>query len=229
MNGRGNDKFMQIQHQIRQNSYSVQDYISELTEWTEDINEKDKNAKVGKGIKVPSKKLPPIRSDKLEQERVKSNKSGSYLDSVKTKDNQQSVKKEETKVNEESKDFKRDITPMPKYYNKWDQFDPKTAIEEVEKDANIGFDKTIAKSGEEISKTSSNPAMYEPSEYDNLTEEERKELEKEKFLKGTSGAKPNTQIVIKGGNTPTPQSQIESMKKKGNSFYTSLEYEKAIE
>mmetsp|Transcript_33334 Transcript_33334/g.32780 ORF Transcript_33334/g.32780 Transcript_33334/m.32780 type:complete len:97 (+) Transcript_33334:372-662(+) len=96
---------------------------------------------------------------------------------------------------------------MPKYYKSWDNFDENEAIKEIE--------------GAEA------PAF--PPEYEGLTEEEIKEKEKEKFLKGTSGAKPNTQIVIKGGNAPTPQLNIEHMKKQGNSFFTSLEFEKAIE
>jgi hypothetical protein len=48
-------------------------------------------------------------------------------------------------------------------------------------------------------------------------------------VKGTSGARPNTQIVVKGGATPSPFSMIESSKKQGNSYFASLEYEKAID
>jgi formylglycine-generating enzyme required for sulfatase activity len=55
MSTNGNDKFIQLQHQIRQNSYSVQDYVSELTEWTQEINEKDSDAKLGKGAKIINK------------------------------------------------------------------------------------------------------------------------------------------------------------------------------
>jgi hypothetical protein len=55
MSTNGNDKFIQLQHQIRQNSYSVQDYVSELTDWTQEINEKDSDAKLGKGAKVTNK------------------------------------------------------------------------------------------------------------------------------------------------------------------------------
>ena len=224
-----NDKFMRLQNQIRQNTYSVQDYVHDLVDWTEEINEKDTKVKQGE-VSKPNKKLPPIRSDKLEQERIKSNKSRSYLDTVKKPAKAPQKKGEKPKVNDDVKDFKRDVTPMPTYYNKWDQFDPDAALEDVENDKNIGFDKTLTDKGTEITKTSKNPVTYQPTEYDeDMTEEEKQAKAKEDFLKGTSGAKPNTQIVVKGGKTPTPQSQIESMKKQGNIHFTSLEYEKAVE
>lgn len=55
MSMKGNDKFVMLQNQIRQNSYSVQDYVSELTDWTEEISQKDIDVKQGKGIKVVNK------------------------------------------------------------------------------------------------------------------------------------------------------------------------------
>lgn len=80
----GNKKFMQIQHQIRQNSESVQDYVADLGKWTSEINEKDKDVKQGKRVKPTTKKLPPIRSNKLEQQRLQINKTASYLDTLPT-------------------------------------------------------------------------------------------------------------------------------------------------
>jgi hypothetical protein len=229
MSTSGNEKFIQLQNQIRQNNYSIQDYISELADWTEEVAQKDVNAKEGKGIKFQnSKKLPPIRSQILEEERVK-NKSLNYIDIKKKEEVREEDKQPNIEVSEDSKEFKRDITPMPNYYNKWDKFDPKKAMEEIEKDKNIGFDKTLNKSGTEITKSSKNEKMYEPSPVDDMTEEERMQLEKEKFLKGTSGAKPNTKMVVRGGANPTPLSKIEATKKKGNNYFTSLDYEKAIE
>lgn len=230
MNPSQNDNFIRLQNQIRQNTHSVHDYISELTEWTEDIEKKDVDVKHGKGVKTTSKKLPPIRSQKLEQERIKNNKSGSYLDLV-IKENR--VQKQEVVAvdeNSEDKEYKRDVTPMPTYYNKWDKFDPNKAMEDVENDRNIKYDTTLHATGKNLTKTATTSKIYEPATYDDdLTEEEKRELEKQKFLKGTSGAGPNTQIVIKGGANPTPLSKIESTKKQGNTYFTSLEYEKAIE
>ncbi len=46
-------------------------------------------------------------------------------------------------------------------------------------------------------------------------------------MKGTSGARPGTKIVIKGGTQK--RNQAEEFKLQGNSYFTSLEYEKAIE
>jgi len=42
-----NDQFFRIQQQIRQNSIGVQEYVSELTEFYEEIDEKDVSCKKG--------------------------------------------------------------------------------------------------------------------------------------------------------------------------------------
>lgn len=229
MSTSGNEKFIRLQHQIRQNNYSIQDYISELADWTEEMTQKDVDAKEGKGVKSQNnKKLPPIRSQILEEERVK-NKSRNYIDIKMKEEIKKTPEQSKENINEDAKDFKRDVTPMPTYYNKWDKFDPEKAMEDIEMDKNIGFDKTLNKTGAEITKTSKNEKIYEPSPVEDMTEEERMQIEKEKFLKGTSGAKPNTKMVVKGGANPTPLSKIEATKKKGNNYFTSLDYEKAIE
>lgn len=51
----GNEKFMRIQHQIRQNSESVQDYMADLGKWTSEIDQKDNEVREGKGVKPSSK------------------------------------------------------------------------------------------------------------------------------------------------------------------------------
>ena len=43
----------------------------------------------------------------------------------------------------------------------------------------------------------------------------------------TSGAKPNTKLVIKGG-TVKPSSEAELLKQQGNSYFVSLEYDNAL-
>lgn len=48
------------------------------------------------------------------------------------------------------------------------------------------------------------------------------------MMKRTSGAKPNTKLVIKGG-TIKKSGQAEQLKLQGNAFFLSLEYEKAID
>jgi hypothetical protein len=184
----------------------------------------------GKVPKLQINKLPPIRSDRLEQERIKKNKYSSYLDTLKKGKKPKENKPQEV-VDQEATGYKRDVTPMPNYYNKWDSFDPDSVMEDIENEKNIGFDRTLNKTGEEITKSSKSDRIYQPTDYDDdaLTEEEKHQIEKDKFLKGTSGARPNTQIVVKGGATPSPFSMIESSKKQGNSYFASLEYEKAID
>ena len=225
-----NEKFMRLQLQIRNNSASAQDYISELSDWTEEIGEKDKHAKSKTNPKVTNKTLPPIRSVQLENERIEYNKGSSYVDSIKHKQKTTVTKEEVKPIDENSKDYKRDVTPMPTYYKKWDNFDIDGALNAVEKGENIGFDKTLSKTGEEITKTSKISQVYEPTSVESdLNDEERMQLEKERMLKGTSGAKPNTKIVVKGGSAPTAISNIESLKKQGNTYFASLDYEKAID
>lgn len=112
----GNQKFMQIQNQIRNNTYSVRDYVSELSDWTEEIQEKDRNTKSGKNVKVSNKNLPPIRSVKLEHERMKYSKHGSYLDTLQKKPEQPKVDTSEDANPNDVNDFKRDNNPMPNYY-----------------------------------------------------------------------------------------------------------------
>lgn len=46
-------------------------------------------------------------------------------------------------------------------------------------------------------------------------------------MKLTSGAKPNTKIVIKGG-TVKPTAEAEHLKSQGNSFFSSLDYSNAV-
>ena len=48
------------------------------------------------------------------------------------------------------------------------------------------------------------------------------------MMKLTSGAAPNTKLVIKGG-TVQKNSNAEFLKLEGNSYFTSLEYDKAID
>lgn len=225
-----NEKFMRLQLQMRNNSNSIQDYVTDLSEWTEEISQKDKQVK-GKGDqKTTAKTLPPIRSVQLEKERKEYNTASSYVDSIKNK-TKVTVQQEKIKpVDETSKDYKRDVTPMPTYYKKWDNFDIEGALNAVEKGENFGFDKTLSKTGDEITGSSKISQVYEPTSIANDVESEDKALlEKERMMKGTSGAKPNTKIVVKGGSTPSTASNIESLKKQGNTYFVSLDFDKAID
>jgi hypothetical protein len=48
------------------------------------------------------------------------------------------------------------------------------------------------------------------------------------MFRRTSGAKPNTKLVIKGG-TVKKSSMADTLKQQGNAFFMSLDYEKAID
>lgn len=88
---------------------------------------------------------------------------------------------------------------MPDYYKAWDKFGK--ALDEEE---NL----TIA----------TNPKAVDPKQPQNAAE----------MMAATSGAGPNTQIVIKGG-LRKPVSLAEEFKLQGNSYFISLEYSKSID
>ncbi len=48
------------------------------------------------------------------------------------------------------------------------------------------------------------------------------------MMQRTSGAKPNTKIVIKGGSVQK-NSMAEQLKQQGNAYFVSLDYERAID
>lgn len=102
--------------------------------------------------------MPPIRSSKLEEERVRNNEAGSYLDTLPKNEH---AHEEEDKTPHGDQNFERDGTPMPKYYKNWDNFDEVEAIRKME-----GLQLT----------------MLFP-EYEGLTVEEIKQKEKERLQK----------------------------------------------
>lgn len=88
---------------------------------------------------------------------------------------------------------------MPDYYKAWDKFGK--ALDDEEKI-------TVA----------TNPKAVDPKQPQNAAE----------MMAATSGAGPNTQIVIKGG-LRKPVSLAEEFKLQGNSYFISLEYSKSID
>lgn len=102
--------------------------------------------------------------------------------------------------------YKRDNTPMFDYYKAWDKFS-----NEVDPDI------------DQDSSSASNLQAKNPV----FKEEPRPQTQAE-MMKPTSGARPNTSIVVKGAR----QRQIsiaEEFKIQGNSYFSSLDYSKAIE
>lgn len=96
--------------------------------------------------------------------------------------------------------YRRDNTPMPDYYKAWDKL-----ANDIDNDENV--DSNQAK----------NPKFKDEGPASQAD-----------MMKLTSGAKPNTQMVIKGG-TQRLDSEAEELKKQGNSYFVSLEFRKAID
>jgi len=81
----------------------------------------------------------------------------------------------------EAKNLKRDTTPMFNYYKDWDKYADEALAEfdENEKEESSDDDERIAK----------NPKF----------EEEDAPANQAEMMRLTSGAKPNTKLIIKGG------------------------------
>jgi len=90
---------------------------------------------------------------------------------------------------------------MPDYYKAWDKFGK--ALDDIDDD--------------EV-EAAKNPMPVAAKEPQNAAE----------MMARTSGAKPNTSIVIKGG-LRKPVTMAEEFKSQGNSYFISLEYSKAID
>ena len=97
--------------------------------------------------------------------------------------------------------YKRDNTAMPDYYKAWDKFGK--ALDDIDED-----EVEMAK----------NPTAVDVKGPANAAE----------MMARTSGAAPNTSIVIKGG-LRKQVTLAEEFKGQGNSYFISLEYSKAID
>ena len=102
---------------------------------------------------------------------------------------------------------------MPDYYKNWDKFASKAVeSEELDEDGNrIVSTKTIV------------------NKDDAVTKNQERAKTQEEFLAATSGARPNTKIVVKGAQTTHQRTLAEDYKNKGNSCFVSLDFEKAID
>lgn len=117
-------------------------------------------------------------------------------------------KKDVKKVPKSEAELKRDTTPLIDYYKAWDKFADAELQKEDDDDEN--------NDGEIIPALNPKP------------EKERGPMSQAEMMQRTSGAKPNTKIVIKGG-TVKKNSMADQLKQQGNAFFMSLEYEKAID
>ena len=145
--------------------------------------------------------LPPIRN-KVEIEKMKEKKKKQIFD-------KEEVAANSKKVAENAKPLKRDITPMFDYYKAWDKF-AKKEEDNLAKDQDSGSDAEIIEAKNPVAK------------------EQKAPLTQAEMMQRTSGAKPGTKIVIKGGSVKK-SGQADQLKLQGNAFFMSLEYEKAID
>jgi tetratricopeptide (TPR) repeat protein len=101
------------------------------------------------------------------------------------------------------KGFRRDNTAMPDYYKAWEKM--ASNIDEDSSDEEKALDTGKVK------------AVKQPEA-----------MSQAEMMRPTSGAAPNTHIVVKGARRQQ-YSIAEEFKQQGNSYFTSLEYSKAIE
>ena len=87
--------------------------------------------------------------------------------------------------------FKRDVTPMPDYYKAWDRYNVDDALD-----------------SDEENKVTNKITYKEPEAPKSQAE----------MMRPTSGAAPNTKIVIKGG-TQALNADAEHLKSQGNSYF----------
>jgi hypothetical protein len=87
---------------------------------------------------------------------------------------------------------------MPSYYKAWDKFDVDKALEEAETGSSIKY--------------------KEPEPLKSQAD----------MMRLTSGAAPNTKIVIKGG-TQALNADAEHLKSQGNSYFQSLDFQNAVD
>ena len=120
--------------------------------------------------------------------------------------NQQNGKspKVDKELEEKMKKYRRDNTAMPDYYKAWDKLSKSIDNDESDEEEVVGQDGKVK-------------AIRSPEPQ---TQEE--------MMRRTSGASPNTHIVVKGARRKNV-TIAEEFKQQGNSYFTSLEYSKAIE
>lgn len=103
---------------------------------------------------------------------------------------------------------------MFNYYKNWDKFTDDALAELDKEDKDSDSDIETDGQFQEVKKIK--------------FEEENEELTQAKMMQRTSGAKPNTAMVIKGG-TIKKNTLADQLKAEGNALFASLDFEKAIE
>ena len=111
--------------------------------------------------------------------------------------------------------LKRDTTPMFDYYKAWDKF----ALEQE--------DKVDKADSDQSDQDEPNEDGFIPAR-NPKPEKEQGPMSQAQMMQRTSGARPNTKIVIKGG-TVKKSSRADELKQQGNAFFMSGLFDKAID
>lgn len=111
---------------------------------------------------------------------------------------------------ESRENLKRDTTPLPSYYKNWDKIDVDAELQKLETGESLGFDSTLTTQGEKIEKPHF-PNQPQPS------------------MALTSGAAPNTKLLVKGGVQLSSVDHVLILKDKGNAHVKLQEYGKAAD
>eukprot|EP00746_Dinoflagellata_sp_MGD_P012628 gnl/MRDRNA2_/MRDRNA2_126993_c0_seq1.p1 gnl/MRDRNA2_/MRDRNA2_126993_c0~~gnl/MRDRNA2_/MRDRNA2_126993_c0_seq1.p1 ORF type:complete len:555 (+),score=149.36 gnl/MRDRNA2_/MRDRNA2_126993_c0_seq1:95-1759(+) len=112
---------IEVQKQIKDNSSDVRGYFDDLYKWTaQKKKEETRRERASPDGSLPKQFVPPPRGSVEPEEKPKKQKQ---------KDNNDEVKNDPTK--------KRDVTPMPKYYSSWDQYNVDSELERLDEEARL--------------------------------------------------------------------------------------------
>ena len=187
-----------LQQQIKNNAEDLHSMVDDLADWSEEITAKEKTRSKQTGQAKAASKPLPPIRNRID---IRNSLAASERQASQQ---ETSTAKPGNKKNELFDKVKRDNTPMPDYYKAWDKIGRE--IDDLDSSDEDTGDATRAK----------NPKFRE---------ENKSQME---MFKPTTGAAPNTSIVVKGAR----QQQIsfaEECKLQGNAYFVSLDYSKAIE
>lgn len=155
--------------------------------------------------------MPPIRN-RVELDQHKMRKQQAIFEKEDIKKNSEKVKKQKQAdgAKADQARLQRDTTPMFNYYKNWDKY-ADDALKELDKESDDDVD------GGDGFIPAKKPTF-----------EDEGPLSQAQMLQRTSGARPNTKVVIKGG-TIKKNTLADQLKAEGNAFFASLDFDRAIE
>ena len=199
-----------LQQTIKNNSVDLQTMVNDLSDWSTDVSNKEKVRKdktmygaAANSVGQAVRNAQPKSNKPLPPIRNRIDIRSSLAESQKQAP-ASSKNKTASNANVENS-LKRDTTPMPDYYKNWDKIARENDSDDSGNENDTG-DATRAKNPKYRDEGKSTAELFKP----------------------TSGAGPNTQIVVKGARQSV-LSAAEESKLQGNAYFISLDYSKAIE